>query len=100
MTTPSDISVDGYAGKAFQRKSPASFSDCAGPSPLFRSWENEDESGNKGWSYYPPGDTESLWVLDLDGTIIILETRVNAGQPAAAHAEIAALLDSVRIDRG
>ena len=99
VTTPTDISVDGYAGKAFQRKSPADFSDCSTPSPRFRSWENDNPDG-KGWSYYPPGDTESLWVLDLDGTIIILETRVQAGQPAAAHTEIAAVLDSIRIDRG
>lgn len=100
VTTPTDISVDGYAGKAFQRKSPARFSDCSSSFASFRSWENDEENGNKGWSYYPRGDTESLWVLDLDGTIIILETRVNAGQPAAAHTEIAAVLNSIRIDRG
>ena len=100
VTTPTDISVDGYAGKAFQRKSPARFSDCSSSFAAFRSWENEDENGNKGWSYYPPGDSESLWVLDLDGTIIILETRVQKGQPAAAHAEIAAVLDSIRIEPG
>ena len=100
VTAPTDISVDGYAGKAFQRTSPADISDCGTEPVLFPSWENEDENGNKGWSYYPSGDTESVWVLDLDGTIIILETRVNAGQPAAAHTEIAAVLNSIRIDRG
>ena len=100
VTTPTDISVDGYAGKAFQRKTPADFSTCTGSFPRFPSWENEDENGNKGWSYYPEGDTESLWVLDVDSTIIILETRVQAGQPPAAHTEIAAVLNSVRIERG
>ena len=29
VTAPSDISVDGYAGKAFQRTAPAVFSDCS-----------------------------------------------------------------------
>jgi hypothetical protein len=100
VTTPRDISVDGYAGKAFQRKSPASFADCsATPFSPFRSWENDNPDG-KGWSYYPPGDTESVLVLDLDGTIIIVEARVNAGQTAAAHAEIAAVLNEIRIERG
>ena len=28
VTAPSDISVDGYAGKAFQRTAPADMSDC------------------------------------------------------------------------
>ena len=98
VTTPSDISIDGYAGKAFQRKTPADFSDCVSDPVMFPSWENVSESGQRGWSFYPPGDTESVLVLDVDTTIIILETRVNAGQPAAVHAEVAALLDTIRID--
>lgn len=100
VTTPSDISIDGYSGKAFQRTTPADFSACTtgGFYPDFPSWENGSGT-NLGWSYYPPGDSETVWVLDFDGTVIILETRVNAGQPAEAHAELAALLDSIRIER-
>lgn len=99
VTAPSDISIDGYAGKAFQRKTPADFSNCVtgGFYPDFPSWENTDEAGT-GWSFYGPGDSETVWVLDLDDTVIILETRLNAGQPAEAQAELAALLDSIRID--
>jgi hypothetical protein len=100
VTTPSDISIDGYAGKAFQRKTPADFSACTtgGFYPDFPSWEN-GSGVSLGWSFYGPGDSESVLVLDLDGTIVIVETRVNAGQPAEAHAELAALLDSIRIER-
>jgi len=111
VTAPSDISIDGYNGKAFQRTSPADMSDCtrdrvppaAGANssyPLFPSFETQDEDRNLGWSYYETGETETLWVVEVDGTIVILNTRVSAGQPAAAHAEFAAALDSVRIDRG
>lgn len=96
VTAPSDISVDGYSGKAFQRTAPAEFVDCSTSFAPFRSWENEDENG-KGWSYYDPGETETLWVIDVDGTVVILNTRVLAGQPAAVHADIAAVLDSIRI---
>ena len=67
--------------------------------PRFPSFENVAEAGNLGWSYYDTGETETLSVLDLDGRIIILNTRVGAGQPAAAHTEFAAALDSIRIDR-
>jgi hypothetical protein len=100
VTTPSDISIDGYAGKAFQRKTPADFSACTtgGFYPDFPSWEN-GSGVSLGWSFYGPGDSESVLVLDLDGTIVIVETRANAGQPAEAHAELAALLDSIRIER-
>jgi hypothetical protein len=85
VTTPSDISIDGYAGKAFQRSTPADLSDC----PLgFTSWSQ---------TVYDPGSTNTVWVLDLAGTIIVVETRVDAGQPAEAHAEVAAMLESIRI---
>ena len=87
VTTPSDISIDGYAGKAFQRVSPPDLSDCASG---FTSWTQ---------TVYEPNSTNTVWVLDLDGTIIVLETRVRAGQPAEVHAELAAMLDSIRIER-
>ena len=84
VTTPSDISIDGYAGKAFQRVTPTDLSDC----PLgFTSWSQ---------TVYEPSSTNTVWVLDLDGTIIVVETRVDAGQPADV-AELAAMLDSIRI---
>ena len=95
---PSDITITGYSGKAFQRATPSSFADCTSVGfPDFPSWENDNDNGARGWSFYPPGDTESVLVLDLDGTIIIVETRLNAGQPAEAQAELAAVLDSIRI---
>ena len=86
---------------------PPTSSDCSTRSapagrtllPLFPSLENVDERRNQGWSYYADGEIETLWVLDVDGTIIIINTRVAADQPAAAHAEFAAVLDSIRIDR-
>ncbi|MGI9028837.1 MAG: hypothetical protein ACR2HP_02475 [Ilumatobacteraceae bacterium] len=99
VTTPSDITVDGYAGKAFQRTAPAEFVDCSTAFAPFRSWEYDDPGG-KGWSYYEPGETETLWVLDVEGTVIVLNTRFTAGRPVAAQAELAAMLDSIRIDRG
>ena len=53
VTAPSDISIDGYPGKTFQRTAPAVFSDCGTGAyrprlptqeygVAFRSWENED----------------------------------------------------------
>jgi hypothetical protein len=121
VTTPSDISVDGYVGKAFQRTVPADISDCErnlyGPrtrpanfftkSPRFRSWEGYE------WGLfelYEPGEVETLWVLDIDGTVVVIHTRLLpsvtagaralAGPSAAARAEFAAVLDSIRIERG
>ncbi len=112
----SDISVDGYAGKAFQLTLPAEISDCdtmpnnwnphrptapSRPYPAFRIWESGP---------YEPGEAVTVWVLDIDGTVVVIHTRLFAsettrgralaGPPAAALADYAAVLDSIRIEPG
>jgi hypothetical protein len=114
VTTPADISIDGYAGKAFQRTAPADMSACSTrfgrtrtstgqvTFPDFRSWPQPDGlEGRAGGSLpYEPGQIETLWVLDLDGTIIVISTELWPGPSAVAHADFAAAeLDSIRIAR-
>ena len=89
VTTPSDISIDGYAGKAFQRTVPADLAACL---------ETRLNSGEQ--SVYSPGETVTSWVLDLNGTFIVVEARVNAAAPPEAGAELAAVLESIRIAPG
>ena len=96
VTAPTFVSVDGYRGKAFQRTAPAEFVDCDSSFAPFRGWQYDDG----GLSYYSEGEVETLWVLDVDGEIIIINTRTGADQPAAAHAELVATRDSIRIDPG
>ena len=114
VTAPSDISVDGYPGKTFQRTVPAVLSDCANFTPGrmrlpeldgngLHSWLNEDFSedpSNNGGFYYEPGQSETLLVVDIDGTVIVINANLWAGTSAADHAEFAAVLDSIRIGRG
>jgi hypothetical protein len=90
VTDPVDRSVDGRTGKAFDRAVPADICGCA---PEFTGWAGPWG----GTSYYPARDRETVWVLDLDGTPVVIETRLNTGQPPEAAAEMADILDSVRI---
>ena len=109
VTAPSDISVDGYPGKTFQRTAPAVLSDCPNMSPghmrigdggdALRSWLNEPPDSNfAGW-YYEPGQFETLMVLDIDGTVVVINANLWPGSSAADRAEFADVLDSIRIDR-
>ena len=113
VTAPSDISIDGYVGKAFQRTAPTDMSDCetrsVGPRvpddvpgfPDFRSWENPVEPNGWAGFYYEPGWIETLWVLDLDGTMVVISTGVWPEPSAGADADFAAdVLDSIHIARG
>jgi hypothetical protein len=103
MTAPSDITVNGYHGKTFQRTAPASFEGCDISFASFRSWENGPEGGTNlelGWSYYEPDEIETLDVLDVNGTIIIINTRLKPGhQDPVAAAGLEAVLDSIRIQQ-
>jgi hypothetical protein len=115
VTAPSDISIDGYVGKAFQRTAPADMvHNCGTRSddireripddvpgyPDFRSWEDLDAGSGFAGFYYEPGEIETLWVLDIDGTVVVISTGLWPGPSAADHADFAAVLDSIRIDRG
>ena len=117
VTTPTDISIDGYAGKAFQRTAPTDMTHCdrralthnntRDPSVFddgapgianFQSWESPDGIGGGG--HYEPGEIETLWVVDLDGTVVVINTRLFPEPTAAAHRDFAdAVLDSIRIER-
>jgi hypothetical protein len=103
VTEPSDIVVDGYIGKTFQRTAPAVMSDCTswdgGPQTpgiaAFVSWASPQGSQMG----YGPGLIETLWILDLDGTLVVINTELFAGPSATANAGFAdAVLDAIRID--
>ena len=119
VTAPSDISIDGYVGKAFQRTVPtgivyhcdinyqtgADGNSDAGERlpdgvpgfPDFRTWENLDEGSGSGGGY-EPGMIETLWVLDIDGKVVLIRAILLPEASAADHAVFAAVLDSIRID--
>ena len=109
VSEPADIAVESagreaYVGKTFRRTVPADIADCTmtvPPSgvnvyPRFPSWEN-DSGSETGWSYYSAGEVETLWIIDVGTTVIIVNTRLLAGQPEVAHDAFAAVLNSVRI---
>ena len=100
MTAPSDISVDGYVGKAFQRTAPADMSGCTtedgGTESIFLSWDNAYGD----WVGAGPGQIETLWVLDIDGTVVVISAASWPGPSGAIDAGFAdAVLDSIRIER-
>ena len=108
VTAPTDISVDGYLGKTFQRIAPAVISDCPNMSPGhmrlpelggdgLMSWQNEHDSF--GGAYYEPNQHETLMVLDIDGTVVVISSNLWVGTSEADRAAFDAVLDSIRIDR-
>jgi hypothetical protein len=95
LSTPTDITVDGFAGKSMERTLPAGtdLADCDGGE--FRTWL-DPEGGNR---YLEPGTRDMLWIIDVDGFPLVIDASLGAAgtsaQDRAAHIQIA---ESVRID--
>ena len=111
VTAPSDISVDGYVGKAFQRTAPADMSDCT-----TRDVRHEIVERCRGTPRFPElGATQTATATgrlrtghdrDLVGPRPRRHGRrhqhgqLSPEPSAAAHADFAAdVLDSIRIER-
>ena len=69
---------------------------CGDLGAQFRSWTD----GVGGFHGYAAGEIETLRILDVNGTIIVINAILDpAYRDATAIAELAAVLDSIRIER-
>ena len=106
---PSDVTVLGYEGKHVQLTVPdiptrnergdSQFVGCTGGT--LKSWYSPLHDGgvNPYFGYNgEPGRTEDFWILDVDGTRLVLTTSWGPGSQAEDVAELDAILDSVRIE--
>jgi hypothetical protein len=96
-TTPVDVTLGGFSGKYFDLQMPADISMCdvepGNPSsgPIFRPWE-------PGIYAQGPGHRWHLWVLDVDGVRVVVQSMDYAGTPEQRRAELQAMVDSIRIE--
>jgi hypothetical protein len=62
------------------------------------SWIDANEEGEPFFGYTRPGDTEEFWILDVEGTRLMIAAERTPDSPAYALAEQRAILDSIRIE--
>jgi hypothetical protein len=101
-TAATDVTVGGFHGKAIDLTVPADlafdtangFSDC--DEGEFRSWISPDENSFR--VHQGPGQHDQLWVVDVEGTRIVVDATFYDGTPAADMSEIQAILDSIRFE--
>jgi hypothetical protein len=98
-TAPEDVTIYGYSGKHLELTVPdMSFDRCdAGD---LRSWiapMDTAEPGDAFYGYTGPGYTEEFWILDVNGTRLMISAGTSPGSPAADLAEREDVLDSIQI---
>jgi hypothetical protein len=83
-TPPVDIELAGYSGKYFDLQVPADISMC----DVYRPWE---------WLYAQgPSHRWHVWVLDVDGLRVVVQSTDYAGTSAQRQAELKAIVASIR----
>jgi len=100
-----DVSAHGYTGKHLELRVPdlrhdanGGFVDCS--EGTFYGWRSPTERSRVLGRYYQgPGQHVGLWILDVDGTRLLIEASWFPRSPAGDRAELQAILASIRIER-
>jgi hypothetical protein len=93
-SAPTDINWGGYKGKQLTLAAPASFTACTlTPDGAFRVWELPLGATND----MTPGQRDRVWILDVDGTRLVIDAPEKPGQSGQAKAEVDVILNSIQI---
>jgi hypothetical protein len=107
-SSPKDVTVYGYDGKHLELTVPdlpvegsgdnLRFTECLGGQS--KSWVAPFDTtpGDAFYGYTGSGYTEEFWILDVDGTRLMIAAERSAGSPQDDLAELRAILDSIRIE--
>jgi hypothetical protein len=109
VTSPAqDVSIYGYDGRHLELTVPdlaiegtgndVRFTECA--SGELRSWVAPFDTppDDAYYGYTGPGYTEEFWIIDIDGTRLMIAATRSAGSPESDLAEQRAILDSITIE--
>lgn len=96
---PEDVSIYGYRGKHLELTVPdMDFDRCFGGT--LESWVAaiDTEPGDAFYGYTGPGYTEEFWILDVEGTRLMIAAERSLGSPSEDLEELRAILNSIRIE--
>jgi len=106
---PKDVTIYGYSGKHLELTVPDLPVEGQGDDRRFagcidgtlKSWVAFVDTAEEGDAYYGysgPGFREEFWILDVEGTRLMIEAGRSAGSPPKDIAELRAILDSIQIE--
>jgi hypothetical protein len=97
-SAPVDITLDGYAGKAITLHVPddADFTQCDGGT--FGSWSLGTTDLSPHRYAQRPGQIDEVWVLDVDGLMVVIDWAHYAGTPADDVAELRTIVESATFE--
>lgn len=95
VTTPVDAMIGGLSGKQLTITAPTVTTGCTLASGgVFPVWELPLGSTNG----LQPGQVDRVWIIDVDGTRLVVDATHSFGTDAPLDAEIQTILDSILIE--
>lgn len=107
-SAPEDVSVYGYSGRHLAWAVPElpvdesgdqlTFTGCTGGQLM--SWVApwDTTSGDAFYGYTGPGYTEEFWILDVEGTRVMIAAERSADSPQQDLEELNTILESIRME--
>jgi len=106
---PKDVTIYGYSGKHLELTVPDLPVEGEGDDRRFtgcidgnlKSWVapiDAAEEGDAFYGYTGPGYREEFWILDVEGTRLMIAAERSPGSPPEDLAELRDILDSIRIE--
>jgi hypothetical protein len=104
---PKDVTIYSYSGKYLELTVPdlpvegqgdnRHFTECM--EGTLQSWIAPEALGGAFYGYNAePGRTEEFWILDIEGTRLMIEANWSPDSPRKDVAEMRAILDSIRME--
>jgi hypothetical protein len=87
---PTDVTVDGFAGKLIELTVPLDIDFAGCDQAEFRSWDDRYHQG--------PGQHDSVYIIDVEGVRLVIDAAYLPGTSGDDRAELQAILDSIQID--
>jgi len=94
VTTPTEVTVDGYRGKQLTLTAPDNFDGCTLSREGYRIWQLPLGAIFS----FTPGQRMALWILDVNGERLVVSSETFPVTTAQELAEAQAILDSMRIE--
>lgn len=102
-TAPVDVTIDGHTGKSITLHVPndwptgeAAFADC--DEGLFGSWGIEGSDPGPYRYHQDPGQIDRLWILDVDGELVVIDIAYYEDTPPSVIGELEAIVESASFD--
>jgi hypothetical protein len=96
-TTPSDVTVGGFAAKRLDLTVPPTLDVATCSNGVLRYWPGAGPDLASGLCCNPAGNTDEIYVVDAAGKRPVIVARFYPGSTAADKAELQSIVDSVQI---